>query len=75
MKNRYFLAAALFIIGMFVFGIVGWVIGASIGGNIDSNFTYQGLPGYEGAGILGSHIGIALSVIVAAAVIWKKHHR
>ena len=73
MKN-YFLAATLFIIGMFVCGIIGWVIGAFVGGNIDSNFTYRGLPGYEGAGMLGSHIGIALSV-VGAIIVWKRRHK
>lgn len=55
---------ALFFIGCFVLsflgGLVGLVIGMTIGGNYPPVFEYGGLPGYEGLGLLGSILGFYL---------------
>lgn len=68
MKRKYFLIFILVIIAMLVCGIIGWGIGAIIGGNMDTSFTYRGLPGYEGTGMLGFHIGIVLGGILAGVL-------
>ncbi len=41
--------------------IAGLVLGMTIGGNYDPPFYYGGLPGYEGAGLLGSILGIGVA--------------
>lgn len=65
----------LFVIAVPVCGIVGWVIGAIIGGNMDAPFTYQGLPGYEGTGMLGFHIGIVLGCVLMVVICYTSFRR
>jgi hypothetical protein len=36
-----------------VCGIVGWIVGAYIGGNYAVDFTFNGVRGYEAVGQLG----------------------
>ncbi len=48
------------LVGLFV----GLLVGMTIGGNYDPPFYYGGLPGYEGAGLLGSILGLALALWV-----------
>ena len=58
----------LFFIGAFSLsflgGLVGMVIGMTIGGNYPPGFEYGGLPGYEGLGLLGSILGFYLVLFV-----------
>jgi hypothetical protein len=75
MKAKHFLVAILSIVGVTFCGFIGWIIGATIGGNTATDFVYQGLPGYEGAGMLGSHIGVALSVFAIAVGLWRMYRR
>mgnify|MGYP000892723191 FL=1 len=53
---------------LLVGGILGTLIGMTIGGNVDPPFYYGGLPGYEGAGLLGSILGASL-----ATKLWIDH--
>jgi len=50
-----------------VFGALGLVLGAYIGGNFAQDFTLFGVRGYEAAGqlgfILGGIIGISVSIL------------
>ena len=85
--GKFFVLLAL---SVFVFYIAGWMIGATIGGNLASeeyvckteidgselcetisDFTYRDLPGYEGTGLLGSHIGLVAGFVVAV-IIYRK---
>jgi hypothetical protein len=75
MKAKHFLIAALSVVGILIFGILGWIIGALIGGNMADDFVYQGLPGYEGTGMLGSHIGAVFGFFVISAVLWRKFQK
>ncbi len=75
MKAKHFLVAILSFAGISICGILGWIIGAIIGGNMTGNFIYQGLPGYEGAGMLGSRIGVALGVIAISIVLWRRYQK
>lgn len=38
-------------------GLIGWVIGAYLGGNYAVNFVIKGLRGYEASGLIGSIAG------------------
>lgn len=75
MKTKHLLVTILSAVGVVVSGILGWIIGAMIGGNIPSDFTYQGLPGYEGTGMLGFHIGVGLGVLAICAALWRQYQK
>ncbi len=70
MKARHLVALIVIPLIAATTGALGWIIGADIGGNSESGFTYQGLPGYEGSGALGGHIGIVLGVLIGISL-WK----
>jgi len=54
--------------GGIVCGIVGLLVGASIGGNTQ-DFTFNGMPGYEGGGQLGFVIGSVVGCIGVSATL------
>ena len=57
----------------FAGGITGLIAGMTYGGNYAPLFEYGGLPGYEGAGLLGSMLGAAIiSFIWIVAVLGDK---
>lgn len=75
MKEQTLLVAILSVAGILACGLLGWIAGALIGGNVTTDFVYQGLPGYEGTGMLGSHIGITLSVLIIGVVLGKNYKK
>ena len=54
--------------GSIVCGIIGLLFGASIGGNTQ-DFTFNGMPGYEGGGQLGFVIGSVVGCIGVSAIL------
>ena len=44
-------------------GLMGWIIGAYIGGNFAVDFIFFGLRGYEASGVIGSTIGALLGLL------------
>lgn len=52
--------------------ITGLVIGALIGGNYASNFTFNGVQGYEVAGQLGLILGAVIGVITSWFLLYKR---
>lgn len=77
MKHKYIHVSAvlvLLIVLTLVFGVVGLAIGAGIGGNYGC-IVYMGLPGYEGCGVLGSHIGLIVGGIVSIIVFTRSYKK
>ena len=64
MPKKFLLYLLVPLIG-FIFGLIGMLIGALIGGNYFTEFQLMGLRGYEATGqvgfILGGAAGLALS--------------
>lgn len=56
------------IIGVFPGLIIGWITGANIGGNYFTDFTFNGVRGYEATGQIGSIIGAVLFASAGVAV-------
>ena len=48
--------------------IIGWITGANIGGNYFTDFTFNGVRGYEATGQIGSIVGVVLFAGAGAAV-------
>lgn len=48
-----------------VFGLIGMVIGAYIGGNFAQDFTLFGVRGYEATGQLGFILGCIMGLVVS----------
>ena len=53
---------AVIAIGFFL-GIIGLIIGASIGGNYAEQFVFNGARGYEATGQIGFIIGALIGLI------------
>lgn len=51
----------------FIGAVIGFVLGATYGGNYPVPFEFAGLPGYEGAGLLG-----AILISSAIAIAWTR---
>ena len=47
-------------------GILGLLIGSTMGGNIAVDFQFAGNRGYEAAGLLGALIGLAVGIVGGA---------
>ncbi len=71
MKGVHILIAILSAVGVLVCGMFGWIVGASIGGNLTTGFIFQGLRGYEGTGMLGFYIGVALGFLIVSLALWR----
>jgi len=54
--------------GGIVCGFIGLILGASIGGNTQ-DFTFNGMPGYEGGAQLGFVIGSVVGCIGVSAIL------
>ena len=55
-----------------VMGILGWLVGALIGGNFTERFTFNGVQGYEATGQVGFLLGVVIGVILSWRVIEKR---
>ena len=53
---------AVIVIG-FVSSIIGWIIGALIGGNYAELFVFNGVQGYEATGQIGFILGALIGLI------------
>ena len=47
-------------------GVVGLLVGATIGGNMADDFRFAGNRGYEATGVLGALIGLAVGIVGGA---------
>jgi hypothetical protein len=45
------------LIGGIALAILGWIVGATYGGNYATNFEFNGLRGYEATGQIGAILG------------------
>ena len=61
---------AVILIGM-VSGIMGWIIGALIGGNFAEQVVFNGVRGYEATGQIGSILGASMGFLSSARVLFK----
>jgi len=55
-------AFAVICIG-FISGVIGWIIGALIGGNYAEQFVFNGVQGYEATGQTGFILGVLIGLI------------
>lgn len=44
--------------------IVGWLVGAWLGGNYAENFRFNGVSGYEATGQVGCVVGVVLGISI-----------
>ena len=51
----------------FVSGILGWIVGALIGGNYAEQFVFNAVQGYEATG----QVGFILGVLVGLVLGWR----
>ncbi len=65
------LLAVLFI-GL-VFGVIGWIVGALIGGNYAEQFVFNSVRGYEATGQLGFILGVLIGVFFGWWIFFKKN--
>ena len=53
----------------FISGILGWLLGALIGGNLAQGFAFGGVRGYEAAGLVGYFGGTAIGVAASCRIL------
>jgi len=56
-----------------ILGILGWLVGAQIGGNFAEAFTFGGVRGYEATGQVGFLVGAAIGIILSWRILAKLH--
>ena len=56
----------------FVSGVIGWIVGALIGGNYAEQFVFNGVRGYEATGQLGFIFGTLIGLILSWWFLFKK---
>ena len=56
-------------------GILGWLIGAYLGGNFAETFIFNGVRGYEATGQLGFLAGIATGFVLGIFLLFKRSKR
>ena len=57
----------------FVSGVIGWIVGALIGGNYAEQFVFNGVRGYEATGQLGFIFGTLIGLILSWWFLFKKN--
>lgn len=62
---KLILKVIIVLISILGLGILGWLIGAYIGGNVVQDFIFNGVRGYEATGQLGSIVGSSLGFILS----------
>ena len=65
------LKGAIVIASGLIFGFVGLVIGAYLGGNFAEAFTFNGVRGYEATGQLGFLTGIVTGITLSIFLLFK----
>ena len=63
------------LIGLIVGAGVGFVIGATYGGNYAVEFEFAGGRGYEATGPLGAIIGALTIALVCIVIVWRPTSR
>jgi len=61
---------AIIIIGL-VSGVLGWIIGALIGGNFAEELIFNGVRGYEATGQIGSILGAFIGLLSSSWFLFK----
>lgn len=61
LKNILRISAVIVI--ALVFGTIGMIIGALLGGNFAEQFVFNGVQGYEATGQIGFILGISIGLI------------
>ena len=56
-----------------VFGAIGMIIGALIGGNYAEQFVFNGVQGYEATGQIGFILGISIGLILGWRFLAKRN--
>ena len=56
-------------------GILGWLVGAYIGGNFAQTFLFNGVRGYEATGQLGFIIGAILGITLSSFILFIRSKR
>jgi hypothetical protein len=62
---------AVLLIG-FVCGVIGWIVGALIGGNFAEQFVFNGVQGYEATGQIGFILGALIGLISSWRILFKR---
>ena len=57
------------VVSGFICGVLGWLLGALIGGNLAQGFAFGGVRGYEAAGLVGYLGGTAVGVAVSCRIL------
>ena len=66
MLKTIFRVFAVVLVG-FVSGIIGWIVGALIGGNFATQFVFNGVQGYEATG----QVGTILATLIGLISTWR----
>ncbi|MFN2110916.1 MAG: hypothetical protein ACK2UI_14775 [Anaerolineae bacterium] len=53
----------------FLLGVLGWLVGALIEGNLAQEFAFGGVRGYEAAGLVGYLVGTATGIIASCRIL------
>ena len=56
-----------------VFGAIGMIIGALIGGNYAEQFIFNGVQGYEATGQIGFILGISIGLVLGWRFLAKRN--
>ena len=70
LKNILRISAVIVI--ALVFGTIGMIIGALLGGNYAEQFIFNGVQGYEATGQIGFILGISIGLILGWRFLAKR---
>jgi len=71
MFKEFLRFSGVILIGL-VSGVIGWIVGALIGGNYAEQFIFNGVQGYEATGQIGFILGLLLGLITSWWLLIKK---
>jgi hypothetical protein len=71
MIQKVFRVSAILILGI-VSGLIGWVIGALIGGSYAEQFVFNSVRGYEATGQIGFILGSLIGLFSSWQLLMKK---
>lgn len=58
-----------------IFGVLGWLLGAYIGGNYAVDFVFNGVRGYEAVGQLGFIFGLIGGGLLCWWIVFRPSRR
>ena len=61
------------IVNALVFGAIGMIIGALLGGNYAEQFIFNGVQGYEATGQIGFILGISIGLVLGWRFLAKRN--